>query len=73
MVESTYVTQLCTLYLNKINMNTQIIGVRELRQNLAQITNKMTKENINYFVFKNNKPVFELKPISKKKLKDWFF
>lgn len=47
-------------------MTTKIIGVKELRQNLSQVTKQAVKNKQRYLVFKNNTPVFEITPISKK-------
>jgi len=49
-------------------MNTKVIGVKELRQNLASITQSAIRNKQKYLVLKNNTPAFELNPISKKDL-----
>lgn len=55
-------------------MNTKLIGVKELRQNLAGIANIAAKKNQRYIVLRKNKPIFELRPITSKDLaKEQFF
>lgn len=60
----------CTLkiYLvfNFINMITKFIGVKEFRQNLAQISKQAQNKKERLIILRKNEPIFELKPLSKK-------
>jgi len=47
-------------------MTTQIIGVREFRQNLTPLYKKAQKKKIRYVVMNKNRPVFEVRPIQPK-------
>lgn len=47
-------------------MTTQLIGLKDFRQNLATYTNKARLKQIRYIVLRKNIPVFEVKPISQK-------
>jgi hypothetical protein len=46
-------------------MTTKFIGLKELRQNMATITNKARKDNHRLIVLRKNEPIFELRPLSK--------
>ena len=43
-------------------MTTQIIGVREFRQNLTSLYKKAQKNQLRYVVMNKNHPVFEVLP-----------
>ena len=45
-------------------MATRFIGVKELRQNMAKISNRALKNKERLIVLRKNKPIFELKPFS---------
>lgn len=45
-------------------MTTRLIGIKELRQNMAAISEAALKKNQRLIVLKKNRPVFELRPIS---------
>lgn len=47
-------------------MTTRFIGVKELRQDMAKITKEAEKKKQRLIILRNNKPVFELRPIPKK-------
>ncbi len=47
-------------------MTTQLIGIKDFRQNLATYTKAAQKKNIRYVVLKKNVPVLEVKSISPK-------
>jgi hypothetical protein len=48
------------------NMTTKFVGVREFRQNISGLYKDAQKKSIRYIVLNKNKPVFEVRPISKK-------
>ena len=45
-------------------MITRFIGVKELRQNMAKISNRALKKKERLIILRKNKPIFELKPLS---------
>ncbi len=45
-------------------MTTKFIGIKEFRQNMAQIYKSALKKKQRLILLKNNKPIFELKPLS---------
>ncbi|HEC32748.1 MAG TPA: type II toxin-antitoxin system Phd/YefM family antitoxin [Candidatus Kaiserbacteria bacterium] len=45
-------------------MTTKFIGIKEFRQNMAKIANRVRKNNEKLIVLRKNKPVFELRPLS---------
>ncbi len=45
-------------------MNTKFVGVKELRQNMAKITQNAQKKKERVIVLRKNQPIFELKPLS---------
>ena len=47
-------------------MTTKFIGIKELRQNMAKITEQARKNNQRLIVLRKNEPIFELRPLSKK-------
>ena len=47
-------------------MTTKFIGVKEFRRNLARVADAATKYNQRLIVLKKNRPIFELRPLSKK-------
>lgn len=47
-------------------MTTQLIGLKDFRQNLATYTKAAQKKNIRYVVLKKNVPVLEVKAINPK-------
>ena len=49
-------------------MQTKMIGVKELRQNLATISNQVVDKKYRFVVLRKNKPIFELRPLNEKEL-----
>ena len=47
-------------------MRTKLIGVNEFRQNLASYYQHGLKQKLRYFFLNRNKPILEVKPLSKK-------
>jgi antitoxin (DNA-binding transcriptional repressor) of toxin-antitoxin stability system len=47
-------------------MTTKLIGVREFRQNIAELYKKAKKNNLRYIVLNRNKPIFKIEPLSEK-------
>ncbi|MEK7532518.1 MAG: hypothetical protein AAB579_02865 [Patescibacteria group bacterium] len=47
-------------------MTTRFVGLKELRQNMARITNAALKKKERLIVLRKNEPLFELRPLSKK-------
>lgn len=47
-------------------MTTQIIGVREFRNNLSTLSARAQKKQVRYIVTNNNRPMFEVLPIEHK-------
>lgn len=47
-------------------MSTRYVGVKELRQNMAKITKRAQNKQERIVVLRNNMPIFELRPLSKK-------
>jgi len=47
-------------------MTTQLIGMKEFRQNLATVAKNARKNQIKYIVLKKNVPIFEVSPIDEK-------
>jgi len=47
-------------------MTTRFIGIKELRQNMAQITQRSSKKKERLIVLRKNEPLFELRPLSGK-------
>ncbi|MEK7521029.1 MAG: hypothetical protein AAB560_03050 [Patescibacteria group bacterium] len=47
-------------------MTTKLIGVREFRQNISALYKSAQTKNLRYIVLNKNKPVFEVRPLSKK-------
>ncbi|MBI3626629.1 hypothetical protein HY224_01120 [Candidatus Uhrbacteria bacterium] len=45
-------------------MTTRFIGIKELRQNMAQISLTALKNHQRVIVLRKNKPVFELRPLA---------
>ncbi len=45
-------------------MTTKFIGIKEFRQNMAKIANRVRKNNEKLIVLRKNKPMFELCPLS---------
>ena len=43
---------------------TKFVGVKELRQNMAKLTDEARAKNLKLVVMKHNKPIFELNPIA---------
>lgn len=50
-------------------MTTQIIGVREFRNNLSQLFVAAQKKHLRYVVTNNNRPMFEVLPLDQKKVR----
>ena len=46
-------------------MVTKFVGTKELRQNMAKITKDAQEKNERIIVLRKNKPIFELRPLSK--------
>jgi len=47
-------------------MTTKFIGVKELRSNLSAVADRMRRKNERLIVLRNNQPILELRPLSKK-------
>lgn len=47
-------------------MTTTFIGLKELRKQLTRVSNETGKRRQRYIVMRKNKPIFELRPLSKK-------
>jgi len=47
-------------------MITRFIGVREFRQNVAKLAMRSRNKNERLIVLRNNEPIFEVRPLSKK-------
>ena len=45
-------------------MTTQLIGIKEFRQNISGFTKKAQKGDIRFIIMNRNTPLFELKPFS---------
>lgn len=43
-----------------------MVGVKEFRQNMSQISQQALKNNQKLIILRKNEPIFELKPINKK-------
>ena len=48
-------------------MTTQMIGVREFRQNMTTLYRKAQKKQVRYIVMNKNRPVFEVRPVEPKR------
>lgn len=46
-------------------MTTRFIGIKEFRQNMARIASTASKKNQRLIVMRKNRPLFELRPLSK--------
>ena len=47
-------------------MATRFVGIKELRQNMAQITQRSSKKKERLIILRKNEPLFELRPLSGK-------
>ncbi len=47
-------------------MTTKLIGVREFRQNMADLYKKARKNNWQFVVLNRNQPIFKVETLSKK-------
>ena len=47
-------------------MTTRFVGIKEFRQNMAQLALKARKNNERLVILRKNEPIFELRPLSKK-------
>lgn len=45
-------------------MTTRFIGVKDLRQSMAEITKDAQEKNERIIVLRKNRPIFELRPLS---------
>lgn len=45
-------------------MTTKFVGTKELRQNMAKITQEAQKNRQRIIVLRKNQPIFELRPLS---------
>lgn len=54
-------------------MNTTFIGLKELRQNMAKVSEEAVRKNQRVIVLKKNAPVFELRPLTKEDIALWSF
>ncbi len=54
-------------------MTTKFIGLKELRQNMAEVSNEATRKNQRVIVLKKNAPIFELRPLSEEDVALWTF
>jgi len=46
-------------------MTTKFVGMKELRQNMAKLTKQAQQKNERLIILRKNKPIFELRPLSK--------
>ncbi|PCI25119.1 hypothetical protein COB57_02795 [Candidatus Peregrinibacteria bacterium] len=44
-------------------MTTQILGIKEFRQNITSLWKKSRAENIRYIVMYHSQPIFEVNPL----------
>ncbi len=49
-------------------MTTQIIGIREFRNNLSTLSARAQKKHVRYVVTNNNMPMFEVLPLDQKRV-----
>jgi|TARA_B100001971_G_C18038210_1_gene456213 hypothetical protein len=49
-------------------MTTQVIGIKEFRQNITSLWKDARKENKRYIVMHHSKPVFEVRPFTDDRL-----
>lgn len=49
-------------------MTTKLIGLKDFRLNLTSYTNEVETKQIRFIVFKKNKPVLEINPITQKEI-----
>ncbi|MEI7741474.1 MAG: hypothetical protein WCJ29_03125 [bacterium] len=54
-------------------MTTTFIGLKELRQNMAKVSEEAIRKNQRVIVLKKNAPVFELRPLTKEDIALWSF
>ena len=47
-------------------MITKLIGVREFRQNMAQLYEKAKRNNWRFIILNRNQPIFKIEPLSRK-------
>ena len=47
-------------------MITKLIGVREFRQNIAELHKKAKKNNWRFIILNRNKPIFKIEPLNDK-------
>lgn len=52
-------------------MTTELIWINEYRTNLTKLWKKAQKENIRYIVLVNNRPVFEVNPMSSNRIDEY--
>ena len=45
-------------------MTTRFVGIKEFRQNMAKLSNKILRSKERLIVLRKNKPIFELRPIA---------
>ncbi len=53
-----------------MNMNTKIVGIKELHKKLKKISDA-TEKGQSFLVVRNSKPVFKIEPIDNKKEKKY--
>lgn len=54
-------------------MTTKFVGLKELRQNMAAISNEALQKRQRLIVLKKNTPIFELNPLSAEDIALWRF
>ncbi len=45
-------------------MTTKLVGIKEFRKNIAQLTKRGRRGNLRYIVLNRNTPVFEVRPLN---------
>ena len=46
-------------------MKTQLVGLKEFRQNIASYSKRIQSHKVRYLVLRKNKPIFEVKAVDK--------
>ncbi len=54
-------------------MTTKFIGLKELRQNMAEVSREATRMKQHVIVLKKNVPIFELRPLTDEAIALWTF
>jgi hypothetical protein len=54
------------MYLSTCHMTTRFVGIKEFRQHMAVISETARKKKQRLIIVRNNKPIFELRPLDAK-------